>query len=189
MHPCLGSRVKRNRGRKTIRTHAIGISSALPDSKAKPRRVAATCTLQHTSHSSQTFVSRAAEGLQEPNAHCKRRDVACNNPAYHRRATAKHLSTMPPSCLSPIRSGPLAKDRNSLVCPTNICRYPGPKLHLHENWACGTIDPPIRNPLPCLCTRTLRYVEYRNPGSFCELIIFYYSSYSRPPASHHLTFR
>jgi len=90
---------------------------------------------------------RAAEGLQEPNAHCKRR---LDNAAYQRCANAKQLSTMPPSCfrlLFAIRSGPLAKDRNSLVCPTNICRYLAAKVaasHLHENWACGTMNPPIK---------------------------------------------
>ena len=93
-------------------------------------------------------------------------NVAYNNVAYHRCHTDDTPVHNATELLLPIRSGPLAKDRNSLVCPTNICRYPGPKLHLHENWACGTIDPPIRNPLPCLCTRTLRYVEYSNPGQF-----------------------
>jgi hypothetical protein len=44
--------------------------------------------------------------------------------------------------------------------------HPGAKgkgVHLHENWACGTMNPTIRIPLPCLllsATRELRYVEY-----------------------------
>ena len=97
-----------------------------------------------------TFVTRAAEGLQEPDAHCKRRGVAWNNPAYHRCATAKRLSTMPPSCLSPIRSGPFSEGSQSIrlsVRQTYAGTPGGAKgVRLHENWACGTMKPPIREP-------------------------------------------
>lgn len=57
---------------------------------------------------------------------------------------------------------------SQFACPSDkhMQVHPGAKgkgVHLHENWACGTMNPTIRNPLPCLllsATRTLRYVEY-----------------------------
>lgn len=163
-HPCLGHQGKGVTGRSRSAPMPSGAHPPLPTSKPN---LVASCSERCKLHAATHAASITTFNKELPKA-CRSRmriNIACNHVAYHRchtDDTAVHNAT---ELLLPIRSGPLAKDRNSLACPTNICRYPGAKLHLHESWACGTIDPPIRNPLPCLCTRTLRYVEYPNPGS------------------------
>ena len=132
-------RAKGNRD-KTTRIHVVGIHSAVPEPQSQTPSRPARCNLRRRIT---TFNPRARRIAGAGGAYSSLRAVQPIIDA----ALTKHLSTMPPTCLSPIRSGPLAKDRNSLVCPTNVCRY----LRLHEKVGWRNDTPVDQIPLPCFC--------------------------------------
>ena len=144
-------------------------SGSHPPCPCQKPNLVASCNLQAATHAASITNLRLSTCRRLAGAECtlqtsrRRLQQSSLSPLRHRKTPVHNATELPfAHPIWPFSEG----SQFACLSDKHMQVHPGAKgkgVHLHENWACGTMNPTIRNPLPCLllsATRTLRYVEY-----------------------------